>query len=351
MKKVAVIGGGLAGATTAREIRKIGGADVSVVLVEPKEYAEVPFAMLRAFVAPEALKVPVRRNLTEWLGVEQRMNRATALTDTTATLDDGTSLDFDAVVVATGSAVRGFDRLKMAERQTIAEREAQIASEHQRLAGAERVIVVGGGPVGVELAAEIVDEFPGKQVTMIQGADRLLPALSRKASSKALEFLQKAGAKVRLNERVELAKCTETSITFADGSMEDADLVYVATGVAPNSAFGKDGLGDAINDQGHFIVEPTLQLRNHPSVFVVGDANDTPEIKLGALAVRQAPVAAKNVIAFLSGGSLQAYKPMSAAIGFVTLGKKKGIAQLPFGHLDFMIAAKQKDFFARRMLK
>jgi NADH dehydrogenase FAD-containing subunit len=82
----------------------------------------------------------------------------------------------------------------------------------------------------------------------------------------------------------------------------------------------------------------------------LGDINDLPSIKLGAFAARQAKLTARNIAALLENRPLKAFKPMTGTIGLVTLGKKGGIAQLPFGRFDPLIATKQKDLFVSRYL-
>jgi NADH dehydrogenase FAD-containing subunit len=59
---------------------------------------------------------------------------------------------------------------------------------------------------------------------------------------------------------------------------------------------------------------------------------------------------AQNIVSRESGKKLKPYKPTSGPMGFITIGRKKGIGQLPFGRMDFMIAMKQKDMFVSRFL-
>ncbi len=61
---------------------------------------------------------------------------------------------------------------------------------------AKHVVLVGGGPSGVETAAEVVSAFAGKQVTLVHGGERLLPALPPKAGAKAKAWLEAHGVKV-----------------------------------------------------------------------------------------------------------------------------------------------------------
>ena len=351
MKSVVVIGGGIAGAAAIKELNKRAKGSIDITLVEPKEYSELPFGVPRSVAAPEQISRPIRRNLADWLGVKQIRSRATELTDSSVTLENGETLTFDTAILATGSQMLGLQWLKRSDNQTTEAREAELADEHSRLKSAQRIAIVGGGPVGVELAGEIATGFPDKSVTLIHGADRLIPALSEGASRKAHAFLAGAGVDIRLGERVDLNAANGGAVTLSDGTEVEADVVYVSVGIRAQTGFVGTDLQGALNESGQFRVDGTLQVVGHPTLFAIGDINDIPEIKLGALAGRQAPVAARNAVKLLNGSALKSYRPMKGPMGFVTLGAGNGIGQLPFGRVDFMVRMKQKDFFAGRMLK
>jgi NADH dehydrogenase FAD-containing subunit len=72
---------------------------------------------------------------------------------------------------------------------------------NERVKGAKRVLVVGGGALGVELAGEILTDHPTVKVTLVQSKDRLLPDMPPKASAAALAWLEKHGCEV--NYRLE----------------------------------------------------------------------------------------------------------------------------------------------------
>jgi NADH dehydrogenase FAD-containing subunit len=75
-------------------------------------------------------------------------------------------------------------------------RAAQFAAEGQKLAAAEAVVVVGGGTVGVELAAEIVGRWPGKNVTLVASQERLLERMPSGVSQYCLKWLTARGVQV-----------------------------------------------------------------------------------------------------------------------------------------------------------
>jgi NADH dehydrogenase FAD-containing subunit len=94
-----------------------------------------------------------------------------------------------------------------------------------------------------------------------------------------------------------------------------------------------------------------LRVKGYDNVFAIGDINDVPEIKLGALAGMQADLTAKNIMKLIKNPSnaLKSYKP-SKPMSMIPIGKETGAVQLPFGHPHFMISLKQKDLFVSKTL-
>ena len=346
MKQVAVFGAGIAGSTF---IRAMASAPVEITLVDPKDYVEVPFASLRALMDPEGFGKTVRRPIAQQFDVDHIQAKLAELREGSAVLDDGREVTFDYAVLATGSTIRGFDALKVAEQTTQAEREAEWAAEHDRLVAAEDVVIVGGGPIGVELASEITAAYPGKRIVLVHATDRLLPALGRGASRKAQRVLEQHGVRVVLGQKAAI-KADARSVSLTSGETLPADVAYVVTGISIDTAYLEAAFPNALNAAGQATVDRYLRLTGSENIFALGDINDVPGIKLGAFAARQAKLTAKNISALLEGRPLKAFKPMTGTVGLVTLGRKGGIAQLPFGRFDPLIATKQKDLFVSRYL-
>jgi NADH dehydrogenase FAD-containing subunit len=346
MKQVAVFGAGIAGSTF---IRAMASAPVEITLVDPKDYLEVPFASLRALVDPEGFGKTVRRPIAAQLGVRHVQAKLAELREDSALLDDGREITFDYAILATGSTIRGFDALKIAELDTQAEREVEWGAAHDRLNAAEHVVIVGGGPVGVELAGEITAAYPGKRVVLVHATGRLLPALGKGASRKAQRVLEQHGVRVVLGQKATV-EADGHSVRLTSGETLAADVVYVATGIAIDTSYLEAAFPATLNAARQAKVDPYLRLAGSERIFALGDINDVPGIKLGAFAARQAKLTAKNISALLEGRPLKAFKAMTGTIGLVTLGRKAGIVQLPFARFDPLIAMKQKDLFVSRYL-
>ena len=86
---------------------------------------------------------------------------------------------------------------------TLSTRAATFESMAAKLAAARSVLIIGGGPVGVELAGEIVSKTPGKRVTLVDGGSALLSlGMPPAAGSIALSWLRASGVRVLLNTKV-----------------------------------------------------------------------------------------------------------------------------------------------------
>lgn len=341
---VVVIGGGVAGINAVRELEKKLGPE-HVVLIEPREYAEVPFAMLRSLTEPNGLGRRARKPWSELSAVRHVRGRAKQIDGDAVILEFGDRVEFSQALVATGSTTKGYPFLKGGGATGMTERQAELETEAARLGNAQSVLIIGGGPIGVELSGEIKSTWPSKPVTLAEGSDRLLPALSEGAGKKAFRVLTKRGVSILTN-----AILTRKNGSYAapDGDGIEADLVIHAVGVQPNP-IPVDGDG-VINEHGQIKVQPTLQVSGRTNVFAVGDVTDLPEVKLGALTRAHNKVAVGNIVALRSGAtSLKVYKP-SKPMSLVTLGRKGGIGQMPFGRADFMAGLKQKDMLVSMYL-
>jgi pyruvate/2-oxoglutarate dehydrogenase complex dihydrolipoamide dehydrogenase (E3) component len=167
-------------------------------------------------------------------------------------------LRYDKLVIATGSSpsIPPIEGLESVDYWTNVE-----ATEALEVPG--RLLVLGGGPVGCELAQFF--QRVGSQVTLVQGDKRLLSRVDADAAALVEEALREDGVDVRLNARAQ--SCTSNSLLLADGSELPFDRLLVATGRRPNVA-GLDALGLEISKKGIGVDE---RLRAAENVWAIGD--------------------------------------------------------------------------------
>ena len=356
---ILVIGGGAAGHQIAYQLRN----DAAVTLVDPKTYWEVPMAVPRLLVEPEA--VAARMRYDSFLGEARHLQgKVTRLFDGGAevTANDGTTqtIACDYAVIASGSVY--MDPLIKAQAITESDRAAEIAAMNARLRGARAVVVAGGGPVGVETAAELRETFPSVRVTLVHGGKQLLDRAPHKFPGWAEKALRLAGVAIVLGDFVvdpaPGAQPKDGKIRTKLGRVIDADAIVWAGGVKPVTEFVTQSWPAAVQQDGQLKVDPYLRLEGHPTVFVAGDITNLPEARLAIICGLHAKSVVSNLKALVAAADpaavkLKPYKPAPPGKGMskmmiVTLGRKDGLTSLPFG--QFRAAFLARKIKARDML-
>ena len=171
---------------------------------------------------------------------------------------DGEELEYDRLVIATGSspAIPPIDGLDEVDYWTNVE-----ATE--TLDVPERLVVLGGGPVGCELAQFF--RRVGSHVTMVQGDTRILSRVDASAAELVDKALRDEGVEILLQARA--SRVTGNSLFLQDGREVEFDRLLVATGRRPNTA-GLEPLGLTISRRG---IEVDERLRAAENVWAIGD--------------------------------------------------------------------------------
>lgn len=344
-KRVVVVGGGVAGAHVVRALQ----FDAAVTLIDPKEYFEIPWAMLRCMVEPSFAERSVFNHRDYILNGRLVASSAVSATDTHVVTASGERIPYDYLVIGTGSKFDG----PFAKQ----ERLKQFEAEHEKIKNARTILIIGGGPTGVELAGEIKVDFPDKKVIIVHGGHRLIDFLGQKASQKTLDWLVSNKIEVHLNERIDLESLSESNNTYttSSGLTISADCHFVCVGNRVASSWLQESVfKDSVDKEGHLKVDDCLRLRGKSNVFAVGDIVDVKEIKQGFLAQKHAAVVAGNIKKLMmnSKHKLTTYKAAST-MGIVSLGRHVAVAQLPFGTTIGCIPGKikSKDLFVGKTRK
>jgi len=214
----------------------------------------------------------------------------------------GRELEYDSLVVATGSspAIPPIEGLQEAGYWT--NREAIWAGEVP-----ESLVVLGGGPVGVELAQFF--SRCGSRVTIVEGNEHLLARLDADAGKLLGERFDEEGIELRLGTRAERVETTETGarLQLAGGKTLDAGRILVATGRTPNvQGYGFEELGLELTKRGITVDE---RLRAADGVWAIGDVAGV------ALLTHVGKYQARVAAADIAGHPVEAdYKAIPAAV-------------------------------------
>ena len=216
------------------------------------------------------------------------LDRANKTITVSAEFSPEQTLKFDYLVIAVGAISNDFKIPGVSEHCLFLDSASQAEKAWEQMkqmmanGGAHRVSIVGGGATGVELAAEwakVSKQLNRYQndtqlsITLIEAADRVLPASADCMSEKVLKKLQKQGVNVRLNARVQRA---EADRIVTENEVIPADLQIWAAGIrCPDWLANLDGLES--NRINQLKVLPTLQTTLDESVFVIGDSAECPQ--------------------------------------------------------------------------
>ncbi len=202
-------------------------------------------------------------------------------------------------------------------------------------------VFIGGGYAGLEALAELQDfaadameSYPrarlhGMRWILVDAADRVLPEIESQLAEYAIRELRSRGIEVRLQTRLE--EVTASSARFSTGETIPTRTVVWTAGVTPHPSLRR--LSVPLDDRGRVPVDEYLRVEGMNGVWAIGDCAAAPDPRGGICpptaqhAVRQGPVAARNIAAELGVGDGARFEYRSNA-SFVNLGRYKAVGSI-----------------------
>jgi selenide,water dikinase len=341
VRDVVLVGGGHTHVQILRSwtVRPVAGVRLTLVLDRPEA---VYSGMVPGFVAGD---YAARELEIDVVALARRAGAAVVLAPATG-IDAGARrvhvggrapIAWDVVSLDVGSTVRGLDLPGVREhalatrpiRLLVDRVEARVAEVVRRTAGTTRVVVVGAGAAGVELActldARVRSLGARAEITVVSDEAELLSGYPRRVGARMVDELARRGIAVRLGARAVAVECD--ALVVETGRVA-ADLVVWATGASPLPFLAEAPLPrDA---QGFVRVRPTLQVEGHDDLFAVGDCaalTSAPWVrKAGVYAVREGPFLDANLRARLDGARLRRYRPQRDFLSLLNLGGRRALA-------------------------
>ena len=268
----------------------------------------------------------------------------------TVHLENGESLPYDRLVVATGATTSYFgndawaphapalktldDALEIRGRILLAFEHAERETDPTRRAAWLTFVVVGAGATGVELAGTLAEiarhTLPGEfrrfdprlaRVVLVEGGDRVLPPYPADLSHKARLQLERLGVTVFLHKRI---TSIDADGVFMGKERIEAKTVLWAAGVS-SSPLGR-ALGAPLDRAGRVRVEPDLSVPGHPEIFVIGDLAAVEGVPGIAPAAKQmGRHAAINIILSLRNQKTKPFRYRDYG-QLATIGRKAAVA-------------------------
>ena len=230
--RIIIIGGGFGGIALAK---KLSGKDVQVLLLDKHNYhtfQPLLYQVSTGGLEPDSIAYPIRKVLQGYPNFYFRLAEVTQIDTENRRLETNIGgIVYDYLVVATGSQTNFFGNKNIESygmamktvpqslnlRSLILENfeQALLTDDLHERDALMNFVIVGGGPTGVELAGALAEikkgilpkDYPDldtrrAQINLVQGSDRILPAMSEVASKKAERFLERLGVNVWKNIRV-----------------------------------------------------------------------------------------------------------------------------------------------------
>jgi NADH:ubiquinone reductase (H+-translocating) len=353
---VLILGASMAGVELWHRLRNDArGRELSIAVVDRQErHGYIPLVQERICRRlPEPSTVQTRR----WMQADPRVQWETAEVlgfdpdRCEAVLGDGRRIRGRYVVVALGSTVAAPPRLPGAQYlhghklEDETEQAARALDAILSTRASPRIVVIGGGISGVEMAGEIADlrrnrspKWAIPKVTLVHGADRLLPHLGARASRIADRSLRKQGIEILAETRV--LGATENTVQVRDESGLRSipfDLAFWAGGVRAPSILCRLGL--PTTRSGWLQVSPTLQCMpaTQPTIFACGDdcrvvdrSREWPTMQRAIECIWQAGAVSRSILAMEAGGSPVRHSLHTDFFHGVSMGRYSMITYGPF---------------------
>jgi NADH dehydrogenase len=385
--RVVIVGAGFAGLSVAKRLAK---AAVDITLIDRENhhlFQPLLYQVATAGLSPADIAWPIRRlvrdqrNTCVLLGAVtgvDRVRKRVIMADR--------NIAYDVLVLATG-ATHGYfgndswaahapglktidDATEIRRRLLLAFERAEIESDARERERLLTIVIVGGGPTGVEMAGSVVElarkalaadfrviDPQQTHVLLVEAGPRLLPSFPEPLSRHAEQALRRVGVDVRLQQAV--THCSATGVTLGDESVSAGTVIWAA-GIAASPAV--DWLAVAGDRVGRVVVGPDLRPPGMNDVFVIGDtalAHDVAGKSLPGIAPvakQQGVYVAEAIKACLAGkaapppfryrdrGMLATIGRKTAVIAFGRLRLKGWFAWWLWGiaHVYFLISLRNR---------
>jgi len=356
--RVVVIGAGFGGLAACEAL---ADKPVEVTLVDRHNYntfQPLLYQVATAGLNPGDIAYPVRNYVKRHDNLRFREDLVSNvdLGEHLVHFADGDPVGYEYLVIAAGAGTNFFGVTGAeAHARAIYTMEDAVAVRNERAAALERaaahgggareltVVIVGGGPTGVEMAGTVAEltameletTYPEldkslARTILLEQRDRLLGGFHERLGSYAEKVLEKSGVIVRCG--VGVSEVASDHVVLSSGEIVPCGLVVWAAGVGGTSLTSALDLESA---RGRLAVRPDLRVVGHDDIFAVGDAaaisdGDGPLPQLAQPAIQGGGHAGKQILRLVGGQATEAFKYHDKGI-MATVSRRAAVAQLPGG--------------------
>jgi NADH dehydrogenase len=362
--KIIIIGGGFAGLTLARKLNNKPGFEITLLdKYNYHQFQPLFYQVATAGLDASNISFPLRKVFHKTRNVAIRLGELEEVIPSRNVIrTDIGEMEYDVLVLATGADTNFFGNVQLQEnafpmKSTVEALQlrhrliqnfedallAKTEEERQRLLN---VVVVGGGPTGVEMSGAIAElkryvlpkdypelDFSKMNIYLLEGAERTLAAMSEQSSEHSKKYLEKLG--VKLFTKTIVKDYDGDIVTLQNGETIKSGMVIWAAGIKGNVPAGIDK--DLITRGNRIKVDRQNRVQGFTNIYAVGDLAymETPKYpnghpQLAATANQQGATLAKNLLKIQSKST----RPLLEFEYFnkgtmATIGRNKAVVDLP----------------------
>jgi NADH dehydrogenase len=333
--KIVIIGGGFAGLKLANRLSNKEG--IELILIDKVNYHQFQplfYQVATAGLDASNISFPLRKALQKAKNIQFRIAELLAVDKANnAVVTSAGTYNYDVLVLATGADTNFFGNANLEQyafpmkstvealelrNQLIDNLEQALATENKEvLQQLMTIVVVGGGPTGVEVSGALAEmrnnvlpkdypelDFSQMCIYLLEGTDRTLAAMSSKSSLKSKQYLETLGVKVRTNTIVK--DYDGKTVLLQDGTSILSSTVIWAAGIKGNVPAGINA--ELISRGNRLKTNRFNQLINEENIYALGDLaymetplypNGHPQV--ANVAINQAVLLADNLLKLQQG--------------------------------------------------
>ncbi len=361
LKRIVIIGGGFAGLKLASSIPE----QFQTILLDKNNYHQFQplfYQVATAGLEPSAIAFPFRKVFHNRTNFHFRETTVYKINDDTKTIETSIGkINYDYAIIAIGADTNyygissisnnGLPMKSVAEalhlRNTILENfeYALVSNSEAERQSLLNIVIVGGGPTGVELAGALADmrnnilpkdfpeiDFTKMQIHLVENGKKVLGAMSEKSSRLAKKYLEKL--KINLHLEISVKEYNDKLAQLSNGATIPCETLIWAAGIKGNTI---EGLENAIiKPNGRIEVDEYNKIKGYDSIFAIGDIalsthessypNGHPQV--AQVAIQQARTLAKNISLIEKNKSTISFKYKNKG-NMATIGRNMAVVDLP----------------------